>query len=147
MPSGEADGQWELPKPNGVQSPQITSISADGKLLGYTGPGMGAERFTVAVLNGKTGEVGRGFGADYLGQISVSGDGRLAAVARKPAAGDDGFVIDMVELTDGKVVGRASARSDRNVPTFFLTADGKALVVHDHNQERVYWYDLPEQRK
>jgi WD40 repeat protein len=147
LPTGEADDKWELPQADGVQAPQITSVSADGKVLGYNGPGIGAERFTVAVLNGKTGEVVRGFGGDYLGQISVSGDGRLAAVARRPAPGDTGFVIDVVELTEGKVIGRASARGDRNVPTFFLTADGRALVVHDHSTERVYWYDLPEQRK
>jgi hypothetical protein len=146
LPSGEADGGWELPQANGVQSPQITSISSDGKLLAYTGPAVGAEQSTAAVLNGKTGEVVRGFGADYLGQIVVSGDGRFAAVARKPVAGDDGFAIDLVELPDGKVIGRAAARSDRNTPTFFLTADGRGLVVHDHSSERVYWYELPEKR-
>ena len=126
LPSGEASDRWELPKPEGGLSPRVTAISADGALVGYTGPGIGANRAPVAVLNGKTGEVVRGFGAEYLpGHLSLSADGKLAAVLRRPRQGE-GMMIDVIEMTGGRVIGRATVRSERIVPIFFLTPDGRA---------------------
>jgi WD40 repeat protein len=149
LPSGEADGRWELPGAVGRAS-EFTSISADGRLVGYTGPGVGADRATVAVLDGKTGAVVRAFGREYMytSPVSLSADGRLAAVMRAPPGFGSEFTVDVVEVAGGKLVGRATVETrNRSVPTFQLTPDGRALLVHDYNGKNLYWYDLPEPSK
>src|SRR5262249_58416736 len=62
LPSGEPDGEWELPKPEGGRPPRVTDIAADGRLVAYAGPGVGREKAAFAVAGGKTGEGGRGLG-------------------------------------------------------------------------------------
>ncbi|HEX4606736.1 MAG TPA: hypothetical protein VH092_00890, partial [Urbifossiella sp.] len=56
VPSGDADGEWEFRPAAGRH--EVTSVSADGSVLGYVGPfarpGGGSGPLTV---NGKTGEV------------------------------------------------------------------------------------------
>jgi hypothetical protein len=147
LPSGEADGGFDLGRPGPAREQEVNSISADGRLVGYTGPGTGAERVILAVLDGKTGAVVRSFGAEYFytSPVYLSADGRLAAVMRKPPGVGSEITIDVVSVSDGRVVGRAVVETQqRSVPMFRLTPDGKALLVHDYNGQNLYWFDVPD---
>lgn len=142
LPSGEEDGGWNLPQrvANGA-IPTITSISDDGRVVGYYGPPIGGDGASLAILDGKTGEVKKAFGREYnIGQPSVSGDAQLAAVIR---GSDDGaFTVEVLEVDTGRVIATANVESNRVVPTFFLTPDGKALIVNDYNNQKIHWFDL-----
>lgn len=144
LPSGEADGGWELPKRVGIGLlPSISSISNDGRVLGYYGPPNG-DAAAVAILDGKTGNVLRAFGRDYIaGRPSVSGDGRLAAVLRRDEIRS--YSVEVLEIDSGHVIAKAVIDSGGMVPTYFLTPDGKALIVRDPSNEKVHWFDLPQQ--
>ncbi|HJZ54488.1 MAG TPA: hypothetical protein VKE74_05995, partial [Gemmataceae bacterium] len=84
----------------------------------------------------------RQFGKEYFytSRVSVSGDGRLAAVMRSPDGNDS--VIDVIDVATGAPVARASVTTNRNVPTFVLSSDGQSLAIHDSNTRKVYLYDL-----
>jgi hypothetical protein len=149
LPSGEPDGEWRVPKSVWLDGP-VTAISADGRLVGYSGTPVGPDRSPVAVLDGKTSGVLRGFGEEYQysSPVSLSADGRLAAVMRKPPGFGSEYTVDVVAVADGRVVGRATVETrQRSVPTFRLTADGRALLVHDYSGRKLYWYDLPEEKQ
>ena len=148
LPSGEADGEWDLPARDPTGTSRVTDVSADGRVVGYHGLRLPAGG-TSAVLDGKTGEVVRAFGNDYLvaWHVSLSADGRLAALMRQPAGADRQlYGIDVIEVATGRVVGRAPLPTGgaMAVAYYMLTPDGRGLVVHNPRQNRLQWFDVPE---
>ncbi len=148
LPTGEPGGAFDLPRGAGGRTPEVTDLSADGRLLGYTGPVIGPDRAPVAVADATTGQPVRTFGAAYLytSPVSLSADGRLAAVMRAVAPVGSDVVVEVVDVASGAAVGRATVTTrNRSVPTFRLTPDGRALVVHDYSRQQLHWFDLPPQ--
>ena len=146
LPTGEPDGEWQLPKPEGGAPAQLSCSVANAPRVGYAGPPVGKGRVTLAVFDGNSGAIVHAFGPEYApaSGVMLSADGSLAAVARKPHPADgNNTIIDVVEVGPGRVVGRASVPSGLGAPTFFLTPDGRALVVHSSNGGNLHWFDLP----
>jgi WD40 repeat protein len=147
LPTCQLDGRWQLQGAQAGRGHEMTSMSADGRFLGYTGPGVGNERAQVAVLDARTGEVSRAFGPEYFytSPVWLSADGRRAAVMRAAPGKGSEMTIDVVRLPGGEILGRAVVETQaRSVPMFRLNPDGKALLVHDYNGQKLYWFDLPE---
>ncbi|MBN9523108.1 hypothetical protein J0H58_32110, partial [bacterium] len=146
LPTGEPDGAFDLPRGIGGRNPEVTDLSADGRVLSYTGPAIGPDRAQVAVLDAATGRPVRAFGPAYLdtSPVSLSPDGRLAAVMRAVAPVGNDVVVAVVDVATGAAVGRATVTTrNRSGPTFRLTPDGRALVIHDYSRQQLHWFDLP----
>jgi WD40 repeat protein len=148
LPTGEADGAWDFGEPRPGRYHQVTSMSADGRVVGYLGPGpnKAADAQGAYLLDGQTGANTRQFGKEYgyVFPVYLSADGRLAAVMRAPDPNGNDSVVDVVESATGAVVGRATvATTNRLIPTFELSPDGRALVVHDYGGGKLYLFELP----
>ncbi|AWM36559.1 translocation protein TolB [Gemmata obscuriglobus] len=126
LPSGAADGEWAGPPDADSTRYQVTSISADGALVGFTvrsgssGPNRGP-----VVLDGRTGKPVHRFGADYrlTSPVQLSADGRRAAVARRRDS------VDVIDLRTGAVLVRAPIQAQTSAAPFALSRDGAVLVT------------------
>jgi hypothetical protein len=122
-------------------------MSADGKVLGYCGPGgkAGTDAQGPYLIDGTTGDVIRTFDKEYsfVSPVLVSGDGRRAALMRS-FIGDSGVaMIDVVDTATGTVVGRAALDTRRSHPPFHLTHDGKSLLIQDTKDGKLHMFVLP----
>jgi hypothetical protein len=146
LPACEPDGAFDLAKGN--HAPEVTAMSVDGKFLGVNDPAEAGA--TSAVLDGATGRVVRAFGREYhyTSPVSLSADGRLAAVMRAvPGAGSE-MTVEVVDVATGAAVGRATVTTaNRSIPTFQLTADGTGLLIHDYSRQQLHWFDVPAAKK
>jgi hypothetical protein len=147
LPSGEQDGGWDFGPPQVGRINAVHAISADGSLAAYTGPGIGKTRAAMpGVIDGKTGQAVRTFAKDYhdSSAFALSENGRRVAVLRtfQPDGGEFVRAIDAIDVRTGLVFNRARIESGTSIPTFDLTPDGKALVVHDAAVHKAYLFDL-----
>jgi serine/threonine protein kinase len=146
LPSGKIDQRWVLPPPTSGRYHGVSSISDDGSVLGYHGPaGRGPFESGPAILDGATGQVLYLFSNDYfyLSAVSVSADGRRAAVQRAVLEGFASY--DILEWRTDTPLGRTSIKMDRergNLPPFALTRDGTTLVVISNFEKKVYAFEL-----
>jgi serine/threonine protein kinase len=142
LPSGAVDRQWEHPPGTGGRYHDVTGTSDDGSVLGYRGPeGRGPAGTGPAVLDGSNGQVIHLFPDEYssTSPVSVSADGRRAAVQRASAEGSGGF--DVLASRTGALIGRAPLKPDRSVPTFALTRDGTVLVIVSNSEKKVHVFE------
>jgi formylglycine-generating enzyme required for sulfatase activity len=151
LPSGEEDGGWDFSQLKAGWASIAHCISADGKYVGYTGPGFvslpgGGKQFkrVFGVLAGKNGATVGTFDDDYTGTfVSLSADGKRAALVKTPPDGEKVlWTTDVVDLTNGAVLAQAKFESSRTIPVGFLTPDGNALVIHDLGGRKAYWFDV-----
>ncbi len=149
LPSGEPDGGFDLGPPrNPVRSHVVSSISADGRVIGYTGPGpdKAADAQGQYVLDGRTGAVVRAFGKGYFfaSPVGVSADGRLATALRSSPQMATDLEIDVLDLATGAVAARVAVPNARGVIVASeFTPDGRSLVMHDGKGGRLYLFELP----
>jgi len=135
LPSGEPDGAWEFERVTGGRRHDVTSMSADGALLGYTGPaGRGPNAFGPAVLDGKTGKPVHLFSKEYyaVSRVALATDGKRAAVIRSIA--NETSTCDVVDARTGAVLGRAVVAAGASIPPFALARDGTLVVLAPRNK-------------
>jgi hypothetical protein len=141
--TGLPDGEWQLDGDlvNGRHH-DVTSMSADGSVLGYNGPtGRGRNSQGPAVLDGTTGKVLHLFDKDYhyTSPVIVSADGRRVAVNRVTEGGM--ARVDVTDSRTGAVIARAAV--DFSVPSCLLSRDGSMLVIFAGQARKVQVYDVP----
>lgn len=143
LPSGDPGPAWTLGPPPEALKNRGLNISSDGSRIGSV-QRPGPLRNLPAAYDWKTGTTVRQFDTEYARDVpaAVSSDGRLTAAIRPPGA--DGMArLDVVETSDGRLVGRASFPSRKTVPIFFFTSDGKGLLVGEDDEKKVRWFELP----
>ncbi len=142
LATGEAEG-WDYPPSAKDQTHMITSVTADGHLMGYNGPAFSESDKGPCLVNGKTGAVLHRFGAGYSqnSPVALSDDGRVAAVLKEPA--DGSATVEVVSVPEGEAVARAPVVLPGAVPTFALSGDGRVLVVHNPKAGKIERFDLP----
>lgn len=132
LPSGEADGGWEV----GARADQarVLGASADGGRVLYHGA-LAGQPAGVFLLEGRTGRVVRKLNnaAPYQAHVSaVSPDGRHVAVALIDFARNGQWHVDVFEADGWRLAGRASSPDGggiREVPQFAFAPDGRGLSV------------------
>jgi hypothetical protein len=143
LPSGEIEPQWTLPAPVSPRYHEVTSISADGSVLGYRGPAGRKENSTgPALLDGATGKVIHLFSSDYYygSRVGLSADGRRAGIQRNAP---DGFrSYDIVDTRNGAVLGRTTVQTGPSVPPFDITPDGTAVIVIAKLEKKICVFEL-----
>ena len=144
LPSGEADGGWELPAPVAPRRHDAFDISADGSVIAYNGPGdKKVNGMWPGVIDGKTGAITQQFKtAHYASRVSISDDGRRAAMILEIKEG--GCTLGVVDAKSGTSLAKVRVESGQSSPNFALTPDGKALLVHDYNTKKLCLFGLPE---
>jgi WD40 repeat protein len=143
LPSGEADGGWDLSPPPPNRRHMVFGISADGSALAYNGPASSKlSEMWPGVMNGKTGEMIQNFKKHhYASDVSISADGKRAALLLDIAG--DACTIDVVDVARGDSLLRVRYASGRSMPTFALAPDGSSLLIHDAETNKLSRYDVP----
>ncbi len=150
LPTGQRDGEWTFDGSTaGGRHHTVTSMSADGALLGYNGAAGTRTRGDLtgpAIIDGKTGKVLREFIDGYFSgsQVVLSADGTRAAVRRSTR---DAGTYDIVDARSGAVLAHAATdtgTSDGTFPAtkFAFTRDGTALVVLCYHSKSAYLFDV-----
>jgi hypothetical protein len=144
VPTGEADGGWEFTEPDGTGIyHRVHGVSADGGVIAYSGPRNTRRDFSLAMLNGKTGEVLRRFRPEYLPRPGIlSGDGRFVVLHRPPAQGRLTFEV-FPTAADSPAVAQVAVPYDRSIPLARLSPDGRIILVHDHAVGKLNAYEVP----
>jgi hypothetical protein len=144
LPSGDPGPAWGIGPASAALKARGLNVSADGTRVGSVNRSGLPPPLAPVVFDWKTGNVVRVLVGGYVRGVpaAVSADGRLAAALRSPGA-DGTLCLDVVSTADGRVVGRAVFPGRKTVPLFFFTADGRGLVVHEGDQNKVRWFDLP----
>jgi hypothetical protein len=142
-PYGEPDGEWDYGPPAKGRSHTVTTISGDGRVIGYNGPAKSPTESGPCLVDGKTGEVIHRFDNAYHenSPVVLSEDGRRAGVLR--AFTGDEAIIDVVTVPKGDVIARAKVPTKRSIPTFTLADRGETLLVHDAKSGKLWRFDLP----
>ncbi|MDB5309651.1 MAG: hypothetical protein JWO38_3853 [Gemmataceae bacterium] len=143
LPSGDPGPAWGTgPVPPALKLRGL-NISADGSRIGLLQRAGAPAPLFPAVYDGKTGNVVWEFTVEYIRGLPtvVSADGRLCAALRRPRP-DGKIWLDVVETANGRLVGRATFPTREGAPLFFFTADGRGLVVHEGDENKVRWFDL-----
>ncbi|HUR55265.1 MAG TPA: hypothetical protein VMZ71_14115, partial [Gemmataceae bacterium] len=153
LSNGDEDGGWVFPNPGPAHAHEFYSMSDDGSVIGYGGPGgKGGARGSL-LLDGATGDTLRALPeAAYSphSTLQVSGDGRRAAVLRNGGPGDNGraSIVDILDTGTGDVVARAAKVGLTNsVPTYRMTRDGRSLFIHEGDSGTFQMFDLPADPK
>lgn len=143
LPSGELEENWEFAAPTGDNFHTVTDLSADGRVLGYVGPGRKGAEKGPCVVSGQTGDVIHRFGEGYseTSPVELSADGRLAAVMRQ-FDGEEA-VIDVVNILKAEAFARSTTPSKQSIPTFAISARGETLIVHNPKSGKLFRFDLP----
>jgi hypothetical protein len=143
LPSGEADGEWDLGPPPAGRKHLVYGTSADGSVLAYNGPaGLKDGAQSPALLDGRSGKVVRHF-REHLGvsELSLSADGARVALMRDLTA--DSCVIDVVDAASGNSLRRVTVVSGRWLPAFALAPDGRSLALFNPDTTLLVLYELP----
>jgi hypothetical protein len=147
LPSGVAEGGWDLGPPPAGRRHSIYGMSADGSLVAYNGPaGLKDGRQSPAILDGKTGNVIRQF-KDHLAvsDLSISADGCRVALLR--GFSTDACDIEVLDAASGKLLKQVNVQSGRLLPPYTLSPDGSVLLVFNPEEKKLYRYDLSAQPK
>jgi hypothetical protein len=139
--ANEPETEWTYPPPPAGRAHKVTDISSKGQVIGYNGPARSAGDAEPYLLDGK-GEILHRFGEGYAANspVVVSGDGRFAAVLKKPVEGK--VTIEVVSVPKGEVIAWATTMTD-TTPTFTLSDDGHVLLVHNAKSGKLERFDLP----
>ncbi|MDB5309188.1 MAG: hypothetical protein JWO38_3390 [Gemmataceae bacterium] len=146
LPTGQPDGEWSFEPPVPGFPHQVTGMSGDGRVLGYTGSGKdrNPQSRGAFVLDGKSGQVLFPCPSFANSPVRVSADGRLAAYWRTRTATDDMYEVAVVAT--GAVVARAAAPFDpTKVSTrrYAVSPDGRHFALYDSVEKKGYLFDLP----
>jgi len=140
----KADPQeWKYPPRPDKRLHIVTSITSGGHVIGYTGTAQDQTEPAPCLIDGKTGDVLHRFGKGYVehSRVALSENGRYAAVLKELTPMN--ATIEVVSVPKGTVVGSATIPTKGAVPTFALSADASALIVHDPKAGMLWRFDLP----
>lgn len=149
LPSGEADGGWEIGAGARAEQARVLGASADGEKVLYHGT-LAGQPIGVFLLEGRTGRVIRKLntGAPYQASFSaLSPDGKSVAMGVIDFARNAQWHVDVFEADGWRVIGRASSPDGggvREVPQFAFTPDGKGLSVLFPTAKELLMFGLPD---
>lgn len=145
LPSGEPAGGFNLGPPPAGRKHNFYGVTADGAAVAYNGPFEQKDGTPApGVLDGATGKWTQTFKQHFFAsEVSLSADGRRAAVLRDAAATECEFEVVDVKTGEGLVQVRFTGR---DIPTAALTPDGTGLIVHDPATDKVRLFDVPDRR-
>ncbi len=143
LPSGEPDGEFNLGQTTGNRRHMFYGISADGSAIAYNGPAEMKEMGAMSgVLDGKTGKLTRQFRKHFsASEVAISADGRRAALILEVE--DKACTFEVVDVSSGEAVGRIRVVG-RAIPSVNLSSDGRVLVLHDPEADKVHLFEVPE---
>ncbi|QJW93271.1 BUD32 family EKC/KEOPS complex subunit [Frigoriglobus tundricola] len=143
LPAGEPDGDWNYGPPPAGRAHAVTSVNANGRVIGYNGPAKFDADSGPCFIDGKSGTVLHRFGPPYSSRspVVLSADGRAAAVLKEPVGAE--VTIDVVGVPKGEVIARATVPTSGGSPTIFLTGDSRVLLAHDPKTGTLWRFDLP----
>jgi WD40 repeat protein len=143
IPSGQPDGEWSFPPPRPGQHHHVTSMSADGKILGYTGCLDRSLHLLQYILDGTNGKVLLAGGGYSFTPISLSADGRLALIWGERTPTESLFVVK--DVRTGAIVAQLKTPGDEKGAgfTFCLSPDGRQVCLYDVRERKTALYDLP----
>jgi hypothetical protein len=146
LPSGDVDDKFDLGPPHVGQRHMVYGISGDGSVIAYNGPaGLKGTEVGPSTLDGVSGKVLRPFRKHFFAtEVAVSADGRRAALMLEVT--ENACTIEVVDAGTGDPLGRVRMVTGRAVPSFALAPDGRSLVVHDPEADKVHLFEVPDRR-